>query len=93
MTLRKREALEIERGNTRLHSAGNSLWTSLWTCHKAHYRMNEMLSDTSFVLVSTSPTTISAANNLPPSPSRLPLTTTTTTTTAAAATTYSQERY
>jgi len=31
--------LEIERGNTRSHSVVNSLWKSLWTCHKTEDRM------------------------------------------------------
>jgi hypothetical protein len=31
--------LENERGNTRSHSAENSLWKRLWTCLKEHYVM------------------------------------------------------
>jgi hypothetical protein len=34
MTLRKREDTWNWKKNTRLHSVENSLWKSLWTCHK-----------------------------------------------------------
>jgi hypothetical protein len=32
---------KIERGSTRSHSVGNSLWKRLWTCRNAEYGMNE----------------------------------------------------
>jgi hypothetical protein len=31
---------EFERGSTRSHSVGNSLWKNLWACHKAEDRVN-----------------------------------------------------
>ena len=34
--------LEIEIGSTRLCAVENSVWKSLWTCHKANYEMNEV---------------------------------------------------
>jgi hypothetical protein len=71
--------MEIEK---EAHSVGKSLRTSRWTFHKADYRKSEMLSNTSFVLVSSTPTTTTAANFLLSPP---PLTTTTTTIIVAAA--------
>jgi hypothetical protein len=39
MTLRKREDLEIERGNTRWHYLEYCLWKNLRTSHKRHHMM------------------------------------------------------
>ena len=41
--LRKKEALEVERGRTRSPSMENSLWKRLWTCRKTDFKIMMMM--------------------------------------------------
>jgi hypothetical protein len=35
-----RGSWKLKRGSTRSHSVENSVWKTLWSCHKAEYGMN-----------------------------------------------------